>query len=135
MSSTRSVLLDLDGTLIDSQPGIVASAFATLRALGHHPGDALDMKRFIGPPLEAQRQFNHAVVDHIARNVPAHRETQDRIAALLDIIRSESEALTRFESLLVQYLQTITAYVDSASPSRIADPCVPCTASRTGNPG
>src|SRR5512143_1449421 len=52
MSEARSVLLDLDGTLIDSQPGIVASCIATLRGLGHDPGEALDIKRAIGPPLE-----------------------------------------------------------------------------------
>ena len=52
MSPSRSVLLDLDGTLIDSQPGIIASSLAALRALGHDPGEALDIKSVIGPPLE-----------------------------------------------------------------------------------
>lgn len=52
MSATPAVLLDLDGTLIDSQPGIVASCLAALRALGHEPDEALDVKRFIGPPLQ-----------------------------------------------------------------------------------
>ncbi len=56
MSPARSVLLDLDGTLVDSQPGIIASALAALRALGHDPGDALDIKRAIGPPLEDMLQ-------------------------------------------------------------------------------
>jgi phosphoglycolate phosphatase len=46
----RSVLLDLDGTLVDSRPGIVASCSAALRGLGHDPGEALDIA--IGPPLE-----------------------------------------------------------------------------------
>jgi SAM-dependent methyltransferase len=73
--------------------------------------------RIVGPPLEAQRQFNATVVDHISRNVPAHRETQERIAALIDGVRSDSEALIRFESLLIQYLQTITAYVDTKDRS------------------
>lgn len=50
MSPARTVLLDLDGTLIDSQPGIVT--LAALRALGHDPGEALDVRRAIGPPLE-----------------------------------------------------------------------------------
>jgi len=50
MSSVGSVLLDLDGTLIDSKPGIVASCLAALRRLGHHPSEALDIA--IGPPLE-----------------------------------------------------------------------------------
>jgi phosphoglycolate phosphatase len=52
MIPTRSVLLDLDGTLIDSQPGILASCVAALRALGHEPDQTLDIKRAIGPPLE-----------------------------------------------------------------------------------
>lgn len=52
MCPARSVLLDLDGTLVDSQPGIVASCSAALRALGHDPGDAFEIKHAIGPPLE-----------------------------------------------------------------------------------
>jgi phosphoglycolate phosphatase len=47
-----SVLLDLDGTLVDSQPGIFASCVAALRALGHEPNETLDIQRIIGPPLE-----------------------------------------------------------------------------------
>ena len=49
---TTSVLLDLDGTLIDSYPGILASARAALRALGHEPDETFDIRRVIGPPLE-----------------------------------------------------------------------------------
>nr|WP_249139779.1 HAD hydrolase-like protein [Bradyrhizobium japonicum] len=45
-------MLDLDGTLVDSQPGIATSCLAALRTLGHEPDDTLDIKRFIGPPLE-----------------------------------------------------------------------------------
>jgi len=52
MTKTHSVLFDLDGTLVDSQPGIVASCLAALCALGHKPDEALDVKRLIGPPLE-----------------------------------------------------------------------------------
>jgi phosphoglycolate phosphatase len=47
-----SVLLDLDGTLINSYPGILASCLAALRALGHEPDEGLDLRRHIGPPLE-----------------------------------------------------------------------------------
>jgi phosphoglycolate phosphatase-like HAD superfamily hydrolase len=38
---TCSVLLDLDGALIDSRPGILASCLAALRALGHEPDESL----------------------------------------------------------------------------------------------
>jgi phosphoglycolate phosphatase len=47
-----SVLLDLDGTLVDSYPGILASCVVALRALGHKPNESLDLRHAIGPPLE-----------------------------------------------------------------------------------
>ena len=47
----RTVLLDLDGTLIDSLPGIRASCIATLHALGHTPDPATDFRSLVGPPL------------------------------------------------------------------------------------
>ncbi|HEX3399977.1 MAG TPA: HAD hydrolase-like protein [Acetobacteraceae bacterium] len=47
----RAILLDLDGTLIDSRPGIAASCEAALRALGHAPDPSFDVTPLIGPPL------------------------------------------------------------------------------------
>ena len=47
----RTILLDLDGTLIDSLPGIRASCLATLDALGHTPNPATDYTALVGPPL------------------------------------------------------------------------------------
>ena len=46
-----TILLDLDGTLIDSRPGIAASLDAALRALGHTPDPSFDITPMIGPPL------------------------------------------------------------------------------------
>ncbi|MBS0408637.1 MAG: HAD hydrolase-like protein [Proteobacteria bacterium] len=46
-----SILLDLDGTIVDSQPGIALSCEAALTALGHRP-EELDVAALIGPPLE-----------------------------------------------------------------------------------
>jgi phosphoglycolate phosphatase len=46
-----NVLLDLDGTLIDSMPGIRASCLATLDVLGHAPDPTIDFRRLVGPPL------------------------------------------------------------------------------------
>lgn len=51
-SYTFSVLLDLDGTLIDSEPGILMSCQAALRALGHVPEPSLDLSTIIGPPID-----------------------------------------------------------------------------------
>lgn len=46
------VLLDLDGTLTESRPGIVGSTHHALRALGIEPDPAQDLSWIIGPPLE-----------------------------------------------------------------------------------
>lgn len=72
---TRSVLLDLDGTLIDSSPGILASCLAALRALGHEPDEALDIRRIIGPPLEDMMQvlLRSYGDDRVAEAVDAYR--------------------------------------------------------------
>ncbi|MGK9168692.1 HAD hydrolase-like protein [Inquilinus limosus] len=51
-SYTSSVFLDLDGTLIDSQPGILMSCRAALRALGHVSEPSLDLSAIIGPPID-----------------------------------------------------------------------------------
>jgi phosphoglycolate phosphatase len=57
MPPTCSVLLDLDGTLVDSQPGILASCVVALRTLGHELDEVHDITRVIGPPLEDVMQF------------------------------------------------------------------------------
>ena len=47
-----AILLDLDGTLVDSEPGILSSCLAALRARGHTPDPSLDISAIIGPPIE-----------------------------------------------------------------------------------
>jgi 2-polyprenyl-3-methyl-5-hydroxy-6-metoxy-1,4-benzoquinol methylase len=69
--------------------------------------------RLVGPPLDAQQRFNGEIVDHINRNVAAHQELQQATSALLAAARRQFETIARFESLLVQYLQTITRYIDT----------------------
>jgi phosphoglycolate phosphatase len=49
--SARNLLLDLDGTLSDSLPGIVACFRHTLRTLGHDPATAGDLTWAVGPPM------------------------------------------------------------------------------------
>jgi len=73
---TGSVLFDLDGTLVDSYPGIMASCLTALRALGHRPDVSLDITRFIGPPLE---DIMRALLqpygdDRVSEAVAAYRE-------------------------------------------------------------
>jgi phosphoglycolate phosphatase len=71
-----SVLLDLDGTLVDSYPGILASCVAALRALGHKPDESLDIRRAIGPPLEEimQTLLQSYGDDRVDQAVAAYRQ-------------------------------------------------------------
>ena len=71
-----AVLLDLDGTLIDSYPGILASCVAALRALGHEPDETLDIRRTIGPPLEDIMQvlLQSYGDDRVGEAVAAYRQ-------------------------------------------------------------
>jgi phosphoglycolate phosphatase len=52
----RAVLLDLDGTLSDSRPGIAACFLHTLHALGHDPASAGDLTWAVGPPIAVSLQ-------------------------------------------------------------------------------
>jgi SAM-dependent methyltransferase len=73
--------------------------------------------RLVGPPLETQRTFNAAVVDHLNRNVQSHDESARALGDVVATLRQQADAIVRFESILVQYLQTITAYVDTRDRS------------------
>jgi O-antigen chain-terminating methyltransferase len=71
----------------------------------------------LGPPLEAQKRFNASLVDHLNRNAAVHEAHAAALQTLIENVRRELVSLVRFESLLVQYLQTITTYVDSKDRS------------------
>jgi SAM-dependent methyltransferase len=69
--------------------------------------------RLVGPPLDVQKQFNAALVDHLNRNVAAHREAAKAIATTIEVLRQQADGLAHFEGHLISYLQTITLFVDS----------------------
>lgn len=47
----KSILFDLDGTITDSQNGIINSVIYALKKYGREVGDRGELKKFIGPPL------------------------------------------------------------------------------------
>lgn len=51
MLNYQTVLLDLDGTLVDSAPGIVSSISHTLRTLERPVPPMKELLRWVGPPL------------------------------------------------------------------------------------
>ena len=96
------VLFDLDGTLIDSGPIIVASMkHASLTVLGHEPDEELVRSAIGGPGLIAQmRDLDPDRVDELveayrAHNEPLHDtlEAFPDVLALLPVLRDEGRRL------------------------------------------
>lgn len=73
--------------------------------------------KIVEPALARQESFNSALVDHLNRNVPVHRATQEAMAATLATLRAELEKLEAFHTTLILYIQTITLYVDTKDRS------------------
>ncbi|HYU78321.1 MAG TPA: class I SAM-dependent methyltransferase [Vicinamibacterales bacterium] len=65
------------------------------------------------PILTEQQAFNATIVDHINRNLPQQRETSRAIETTIAMLRQQIEQLISFHSLLMQYLQRITPFVNS----------------------
>lgn len=65
-------------------------------------------------PLFAEQQaFNATLVDHMNRNIPPQREVAKSIASSIATLRQQVEQLCTFHSVLLQYLQRITPFVNS----------------------
>lgn len=67
------VLLDLDGTLTDSYPGIAASARVAFTALGLPVPDDAALRRFVGPPLPASFALFGLPPERVPAAVAAYR--------------------------------------------------------------
>ncbi|HEX6464875.1 MAG TPA: hypothetical protein VFZ98_10490, partial [Vicinamibacterales bacterium] len=67
----------------------------------------------VGPMFQKQLTFNSTIVDHINRNVAAHRDGREAIEGTLAVVRAQTAYLRAFHSHLILYLQQITAYVDT----------------------
>ena len=74
---------------------------------------AAAIRRAVAPLFEQQQAFNSAVVDHLNRSVPVARATRESIDTTLTVLRDTIAELVRFQSLLVNFLQQITPYVDT----------------------
>ncbi len=74
--SEAAVLLDLDGTLSDSRPGIAACFRHTLLTLGHDPAATGDLTWAVGPPIAAslQRLLAPFGDDRVERALTIYRE-------------------------------------------------------------
>lgn len=71
----ESVIFDLDGTLADTEPLVVACALETINLAGH-PVDEAQLKRYIGPPMPVML-FNMLGLDAEAAH-PIYMDYLDR---------------------------------------------------------
>ncbi|WP_418275005.1 HAD hydrolase-like protein [Isoptericola jiangsuensis] len=67
------VLLDLDGTLMDSAPGITASAAAAYRALDLQVPDDATLRSFVGPPITDSFPAHGVPPERVGDAVAAYR--------------------------------------------------------------
>lgn len=51
LTEISCILFDMDGTLLDSAPGVTASAAQALAAVGAPVPPMDDLRRFVGPPM------------------------------------------------------------------------------------
>ncbi len=69
--------------------------------------------RTVAPYFQRQLTFNSRLVDHVNRNVAAHRESARAAEATAVLLHEQMAALDEFHSRLLQFLQQITGYVDT----------------------
>ena len=69
--------------------------------------------RVVAPFLQRQLTFNSRLVDHINRNVAAHRDGQVATEAVITILRDHTARQAEINSRLLFFLQQITLYVDT----------------------
>lgn len=69
----RVVLLDLDGTLTKSDPGIIACVIKAFEAVGVPVPDDAALQRFIGPAIFESMKLNHIPDDKLDEAVRVYR--------------------------------------------------------------
>lgn len=69
--------------------------------------------RVTGPLFQRQLAFNAALVDHLNRNVRAHRAAHEALARALPDLQRAFEGLAHFELLLLHFLQQLTPLDDA----------------------
>jgi SAM-dependent methyltransferase len=67
----------------------------------------------VEPIFAEQQAFNSALVDHVNRNIKPQREVARSIDTTISTLRQQVEQICSFQSVLLQYLQRITPFVNS----------------------
>lgn len=121
-----TVLFDLDGTLTDSAPGIVASYRHALEEFGASAPDT-EIRRWIGPPLSeslaglgvAPGQIEAAVAEYrsyFARHGLYENRLYEGVAEMLDELSAAGLTLGLATSKLTSFAETILELFGIAKP-------------------
>ncbi len=81
MRSVRTVLLDVDGTLVDSVNTIVEHLAAAIAEVGFPVPDTAQLRRLVGPPFETALPELGLTEEQTAATIVAYRRTYDAVAA------------------------------------------------------
>ena len=73
--------------------------------------------KLIGPPVHQQRHFNAVVVNHLTRLSAGRDAEQHALSRVIAALGEEADRRVQLQSHLIQYLQTITLYVDTRDRS------------------
>jgi phosphoglycolate phosphatase len=79
----RTVLLDLDGTLVDSATTIVEHLAAAIAEVGFPVPDAAQLRRLVGPPFETALPELGLTPEQTAAAIVAYRRSYDAVAATI----------------------------------------------------
>ena len=106
-----AVFLDLDGTLMESHPGILASLRHALESAGHHALAEIDLSWMIGPPLDGSlRRMGLSDPEPVIAEYRAHyRETGMFNARVYDGVLDALDALRKSRARL--YVATAKPHV------------------------
>lgn len=106
---TRTILLDLDGTLSDSKQGIVGCFRHTVAELGHDPAVAGDLSWAVGPPIATS----------IARLLAQYGD--DRVDQAVAIYRARYSAVAIYDcSVFPGVVPMLDRLRDAGAPMFIA---------------
>ena len=124
--SYQYIFLDLDGTITESAPGIMASVRYSLEKMGY-PSDDLDkIRKFIGPPLKesymrfygmTEEQADQAIVcyrEYYAEKGIFENSLYDGMAESLQLLKSEGKHLVMATSKPEEYAKLIAEHFDFA---------------------
>ena len=77
----RTVLLDVDGTLVDSATTIIEHLAAAIAEVGFPVPDAARLRRLVGPPFETALPELGLTEEQTAAAIVAYRRSYDAVAA------------------------------------------------------